>query len=73
MTAMALNVGVVLVFAPARSSCVRVRSVNFKGAVEFDLRSVPPKGGVSEAPEEGGWGNYLRGAAVALGKHGHKY
>jgi galactokinase len=62
VTGMALDQAIVLVFAPApdaKRRIIRTRSRNFPLETRFDLDAIPPK-------QEGDWGNYLRGAAVAL-------
>lgn len=59
VTGMTLNQAIVLAFAPRSDRQVRIESCNFPGQVAFDLDEVPPK-------VSGDWGNYVRGAAVAL-------
>jgi len=59
VTAMALDQGVALAYAPAEESRVRLASLDFAGEVEFSLEEVPPR-------QEGDWGNYARGAVNAL-------
>src|SRR5688572_2156091 len=59
VTAMTIDRAVHLAYVPQPEPRVRVRSLNFKGEVDVNLRSVPPK-------IAGDWGNYVRGAAVAL-------
>lgn len=59
VTAMAIDRAVHLAYVPCSEPRVRVRSLNFDGEVDVDLRAVPPK-------IHGDWGNYVRGAAMAL-------
>lgn len=59
VTAMAIDRAVHLAYVPCPEPRVRVRSLAFEGEVDVDLTAVPPK-------IPGDWGNYLRGAAVAL-------
>ena len=55
VTAMALDRGTLLAFAPQTSPEVRMRSLDFEGEVCVPLGNVAAK-------REGDWGNYLRGA-----------
>ncbi len=62
VTGLALNQAVLLAFAPSpesRGKEVAALSKNYPGKVRFELDSIP-----SFRP--GDWGNYLRGAALAL-------
>lgn len=59
VTAMALDRGVTLAYAPAANGRVRLCSLDFAGEVEFALDAVPD-------PMPGDWGNYPRGAVRAL-------
>ena len=59
VTAMAIDRAVHLAYVPCSEPRVRVQSLTFEGEVNVDLSAVPPK-------IPGDWGNYLRGAAVAL-------
>ncbi|MBN1246466.1 MAG: GHMP kinase [Anaerolineae bacterium] len=59
VTGVALDRAVYLAFVPRDDGWVRVESLNFPGRLEFGLDRVPPK-----SPSD--WGNYARGAAVAL-------
>ncbi|MHA3770004.1 galactokinase family protein [Verrucomicrobiota bacterium sgz303538] len=59
VTAMAIDQGVYLAYAPCPGHTVRMRSMAFEGEVEVDLTAVPPK-------IAGDWGNYLRGAVTSL-------
>lgn len=60
VTAMALDHGVLLAFAPTAEREVRVRSLDFEGEAR-----VPLDGGVP-APQPDDWGNYPRGAVRAM-------
>jgi len=59
VTGMTLDRVILLAFVPRRDRRVCVESLNFPGYVEFALDDVPPK-----SPKD--WGNYVRGAALAL-------
>ncbi len=59
VTGMTLDRVILLAFVPRRDRRVCVESLNFPGCVEFALDDVPPK-----SPRD--WGNYVRGAALAL-------
>jgi len=59
VTAMAIDRGVHLAFAPSGSPAVRLQSLAYAGEVSFRVDHVPPK-------QPGDWGNYARGAAFAL-------
>ena len=59
VTGMTLDQAIVLVFAPRNDRRISVESVNFPNIVEFEMDDVPPK-------VVGDWGNYVRGAALAL-------
>ncbi len=63
VTAMALDQGVHLAYAPSGSSQVCLGSLAFPGEVAFDLHDIPDA-------STGDWGNYARGAARALAE-GH--
>ena len=71
VSTMALDFGVSLVCCPAPDRVVRLRSSAFAGTVEFSLDSVPARSPYPAA-EEASWGNFPRGAAVALQKGGHR-
>jgi len=62
VTGMTLDRAILLAFAPRTDSHVRVQSMNFPSTVEFDLDDVPPR-------SPGDWGNYVRGAVLALRRH----
>jgi galactokinase len=59
VTGMTLDQVILLAFTPRGDQQVRVESVNFPDVVEFGLRDVPPR-------VRGDWGNYVRGAVLAL-------
>jgi galactokinase len=59
VTGMTLNRAILLAFVPRKDRHVHVKSLNFPGTVEFDLDDVPHK-------ISGDWGNYIRGAVLAL-------
>ncbi|MEW6756140.1 MAG: galactokinase family protein [Candidatus Latescibacterota bacterium] len=59
VTAMALDRGVLLAYAPCPDGRVRLRSRSYPGEVAFDVGEVP-------GPQPGDWGNYARGAVRAL-------
>lgn len=59
VTAMAIDRGAHLAFAPSGSIEVRVSSLAYPGEVRFDLKQISPK-------QPGDWGNFARGAAFAL-------
>jgi len=56
---MALNISVDLAYAPADDGYMRVQSIDFPNEDYFHIDNVPAKVG-------GFWGNYLRGAVLAL-------
>ena len=62
VTAMALDCGTWLAFAPLDTPEVAMRSLNYAGEVRFRLDDVP-------ARRDGDWGNYVRGAVLALQQH----
>jgi galactokinase/galacturonokinase len=64
VTGMTLDRAILLSFIPRSDRYVRVQSVNFPGTVEFDLDNVPPM-------RLRDWGNYVRGAVLALKQHHH--
>ncbi len=59
VTALAIDRGVLLAFAPSGSREVMLESLNFPGKVRFTIDEVP-------AATAGDWGNYARGAVRAL-------
>ncbi len=59
VTAMALDRGVMLAYAPSGSPQVRLTSLVLPGEVQFSIHHVPDR-------QEGDWGNYARGAVRAL-------
>jgi galacturonokinase len=59
VTAMALDRGVLLAYAPLDQPQARMQSLDFPGETVLRFDDVPP-------PRPGDWGNYLRGAVCAL-------
>ncbi len=59
VTGMAVNRAILLAFAPTDDAMVHVESRDFAHGTTFDLNAVPPY-------RKGEWGNYLRGAVLAL-------
>ena len=59
VTGLPLDRGIALAFAPNGLSLIRLQSLDFPGEVVFSLEDPPPK-------VDGDWGNYARGAALAL-------
>lgn len=59
VTGMPLDRGITLAFAPNGMQHVRLQSLDFPGEVVSPLDHVPPKA-------DGDWGNYVRGAVLAL-------
>jgi galactokinase len=62
VSGMTLDRVLLLAFVPRPDKHVRVVSHNFSGRVEFEMDDVPPR-------ENGDWGNYVRGAVLALQQH----
>ncbi len=62
VTAMAIDRAAHLAYVPSRSSEIRLSSLSFDGEVRFRLDEIPPR-------REDDWGNYARGAALALREH----
>src|SRR5262245_48282914 len=58
-TAMAIDRGVYLAYAPSPSGEVRLSSLDFPGVIRFDIGDVPGR-------QADDWGNFPRGAAMAL-------
>jgi galactokinase len=59
VTGMTIDHSLLLAFAPANDGRVRISSLNFEPPVAFELSNVPPY-------RRGDWGNYVRGAVLAL-------
>ena len=59
VTGLPIDRGIALAFAPTGQKQVRLRSLDFPGEVIFSLDDVPPR-------TDGDWGNYIRGAVLAL-------
>lgn len=67
VTAMAIDHGVLLAYAPSGSAEVVLSSAVYPGEVRFRIDAIPPK-------HAGDWGNYACGAAMALSRaHGLKH
>lgn len=64
VTALALDRGVDLVWAPSGSAATRLASLEFPGEIQFEL-------GEALAAVPGCWGNYARGAVSVLADAGH--
>jgi len=64
VTAMAIDRGVLLAYAPTADPEVRLSSLEYPGEIHFPLDQ-------PGAPRSGDWGNYARGAAHALTQVGH--
>jgi galacturonokinase len=62
VTAMALDRGVLLAYAPLATPEARMRSFDYPGEVRFPFARVPDV-------RPGDWGNYVRGAVRALQQH----
>lgn len=62
VTGMTLDQVILLAFTPRADRRVCVESLNFPGCVEFVLDEVPPRSAKD-------WGNYVRGAVLALQQH----
>lgn len=62
VTAMTLDRGVMLAYAASASNRVHLSSIDFPGSVEFQLDQIGKK-------VHNDWGNYLRGAVLALKKN----
>jgi len=63
VTALALDRGTLLAFAPSETAEVALTSLDFPGSVRFRLDAIPPR-------RQGDWGDYARGAALALARSG---
>jgi len=59
VTGMAVDRSILFAFAPTHDGSVQVESIDFATSTHFTLPAVP-------AYVKGDWGNYLRGAVVAL-------
>ncbi len=65
VTALAIDRGVLLAYAPTANREVRLGSLEYPGEIRFPLDQ--PGG-----PQRGDWGNYARGAVHALTRAGHE-
>lgn len=61
VTGMAVDRSILFAFAPTPDGSLHVESLDFTTATDFTLTQIPPY-------VKGDWGNYLRGAVVALQK-----
>lgn len=61
VTGMAVDRSILFAFAPTTDGSLHVESRDFATTTDFTLTSIPPY-------TKGDWGNYLRGAVVALQK-----
>lgn len=61
VTGMAVDRSILFAFAPTTDGSLHVESLDFATTTDFTLSNVPPY-------VKGDWGNYLRGAVVALQK-----
>ena len=59
VTGMTIDQSILLAFAPAANGVIQIDSLNFDTPVSFSLSDVPPY-------QNGDWGNYIRGAVLAL-------
>ncbi len=59
VTGMAVDRSILLAFAPTEQGLVQMESMDFAHPTRFSLQAIPPH-------QKGDWGNYLRGAALAL-------
>jgi galactokinase len=59
VTGMTIDQAILMAFAPATNGTVHIESLNFPSHVSFEMNAVPPY-------TKGDWGNYIRGAVLAL-------
>jgi galactokinase len=59
VTGMTIDHSILMAFAPTTDGSIYIDSLNFTPPVSFNLYSVPPY-------QPGDWGNYIRGAVLAL-------
>lgn len=59
VTGMTIDQSILMAFAPASDGNVQIESLNFPSQITFALDAVPPY-------KKGDWGNYVRGAVLAL-------
>ncbi len=64
VTGMTIDQSILLAFAPARDDTVYLESLNFEHPRSFSLNNVPPY-------QARDWGNYIRGAVLALQREHH--
>ncbi len=63
VAALAIDRGTLLAFAPSDTPEVTLASLDYPGSVRFRLDAIPPR-------RQGDWGDYARGAALALARSG---
>ena len=63
VAALAIDRGTLLAFAPSDAPKVNLSSLDYPGSVRFRLAAIPPR-------RQGDWGDYARGAALALVQSG---
>lgn len=63
VTALAIDRGTLLAFAPSDAAEVSLVSLDYPGRIRFSLAAIPPQ-------RRGDWGDYARGAALALARTG---
>ncbi len=59
VTGLTIDQAILMAFAPTADGRVQIESLNFSQPVSFNMRDVPPY-------RKGDWGNYIRGAVLAL-------
>ena len=64
VTGITIDQSLLLAFAPSTNGAVHIESANFNTPVSFQLGDVPPY-------KARDWGNYIRGAVLALQNQGH--
>ena len=62
VTGMTIDECIYMAFAPAKDDSVQIDSLNFAPPISFNLSNIP-----AYQPKD--WGNYIRGAALALQRH----
>ena len=61
VTGLAIDQGISITYTPTDDGSVQLISLNFEGKVQFNIHNVPEQKACD-------WADYLRGAAIALGK-----
>jgi len=59
VTGLTIDSGIMLAYTPSSGTRARLVSLNFPGSIEFEFENTPPA-------TSGDWGNYARGAVLAL-------